>query len=165
MFFFLGYSVTFLRLAFPQTLALPPPPLMGNTTVTESLGHVTVRGVHPQLITSASTSSLATHVCREPCRNYTSVLIGGGLCNCSSLRLKLALYYPQIRIQGSAPCLLNYNFQPLLYCRRPFSSPSYIYNKFTMFIITLLCIGFSSGAWEIQLRRGAWLCLLLGVGT
>lgn len=94
--FFLGYSVTFLRLAFPQTLALPPPPVMGNTTVKESLGHVTVRGVHPQLIASASTSSLATHVSREPYRNYTSVLIGGGLCNCSSLQLKLALYSPKL---------------------------------------------------------------------
>lgn len=94
--FFLGYSVTFLRLAFPQTLALPPPPPMGNTTVKDSLGHVTMRGVHPQLITSASTSSLATHVSREPYRNFSSVLIGGGLCNCSSLRLKLALYSPKL---------------------------------------------------------------------
>lgn len=69
---------------------------MGNTTVKESLGHVTVRGVHPQLIASASTSSLATHISREPYRNYTSVLIEGGLCNCSSFQLKLALYSPKL---------------------------------------------------------------------
>ena len=42
---------------------------MGNTTVKESLGHVTVKGVHPQLIMSAlavGASSLANHIFREP---------------------------------------------------------------------------------------------------
>lgn len=83
------FSGLFYNISMAQLFhrALPLTSSEGNTIVKESFSHVTVRGVHLQLIMSATARwpLLVTHISRVPWEGLLSTDLDGGLCHCSTL--------------------------------------------------------------------------------